>query len=43
MTATARTDLANVPHPAGANYVAEWDNDVSEPRRYFRGSTRVVE
>jgi hypothetical protein len=45
MTATTTTtDLANVPHPAGAVHVAEWDGlEFDAPRRYFRGSSRVVE
>jgi hypothetical protein len=43
MTQALPTDLANVSHPAGVMYVAEWDEDVSDSRRYFRGSTRVVD
>jgi hypothetical protein len=41
---TTTTDLADVPHPAGAVHVAEWDGlEFDAPRRYFRGSSRVVE
>ena len=42
-TTTTTTDLANVPHPAGATHVAEWDGlEFDGPRRYFRGSSRAV-
>jgi hypothetical protein len=41
MTSTT-SDLANVPHPGGAVYVADWDND-AEPRRYFRGTSWFVD
>ena len=35
--------LADVPHPARAIYFAEWDAGVSDPSRYYRGSTRVID
>jgi hypothetical protein len=36
--------LASVPHPAGVTYVSEWDPDpVPDPRRYFRGTKRVID
>ena len=35
---TTATDLANVPHPAGATDVAEWYDDA----RYFTGTQRLV-
>jgi len=37
MNATATTKLANVPHPAGATDVSEWDTAYETPGRYFTG------
>jgi hypothetical protein len=40
---TTTTDLANVPHPAGATHVADWyDVDGPDAARYFTGSEWVV-
>jgi hypothetical protein len=41
-TTTTTTDLADVPHPAGATHVADWDND-TEARRYFTGPSWFVD
>ncbi|MDT5066734.1 MAG: hypothetical protein QOK02_2889 [Mycobacterium sp.] len=45
-TATA-TDLANVPHPAGATRVYEWEapqaTGYPQASRYFVGSTSAIE
>jgi len=45
MTTTITTeDLANVPDPAGATYVADWDNPADPAAgRYFRGTKRVID
>jgi hypothetical protein len=46
MTTTTTTDnLANVPHPAGATAVHEWDPyaDTATTTRYFRGGSWVIE
>ncbi len=43
---TTTTDLANVPHPAGATHVADWYDlqfGIDHVSRYFSGSSRVVE
>lgn len=40
-TSSTLDTLANVPHPAGATYVAEWDDDGS--RYYYCGTRRVVD
>jgi hypothetical protein len=43
---TTTTDLANVPHPAGATHVADWYDmqfGIDHVSRYFTGSSRVVE
>ena len=45
-TTTTTTDLANVPHPAGAVRVADWydmEFGIDHVRRYFSGSSRVVQ
>jgi hypothetical protein len=46
MTTTA-TNLADVPLPAGAEKVYEWEHPghhrLPEPQRWFNGTTRVVE
>jgi len=44
MNTTATTELANIPCPAGAVEVSEWDNpaDPTE-RRYFRGTQRFID
>jgi hypothetical protein len=34
---TTTDNLASIPHPAGAVYVADLDAVELEPRRYFRG------
>ena len=43
---TTTTDLANIPCPAGATYVAEWDDprypDPTAPR-YFRGTQWLID
>jgi hypothetical protein len=43
---TTTTDLANIPYPAGATHVAEWDDprypDPTAPR-YFRGTLWVID
>jgi hypothetical protein len=40
MTTTNTTDLVNVPHPASATRVCEWNDDA---RRYFTGSSWFVD
>jgi hypothetical protein len=43
---TTTTDLANVPHPAGATHVADWYDrqfGIDHVSRYFSDSSRVVE
>ena len=43
---TTTTDLANVPHPAGAVKVCDWEDLQAGPEhasRYFKGSSRVIE
>jgi hypothetical protein len=45
-TTATTTDLANVPHPAGATAVFEWYDTQPGPysaQRYFRGGSWVVE
>jgi hypothetical protein len=43
MTSTISTDhLANVPHPAGATSVTDWDDGVPT-ERYFRASKSIVD
>jgi hypothetical protein len=44
MSTTTPTDLANVPHPAGATHVGEWDPfaTTATTSRYFTGSSWVV-
>ena len=42
-TTITTKDLANVPHPAGATYVDNWDSDVApEANRYWHGAPRTV-
>lgn len=43
MTTTAVDDLANVPHPAGATTVYDWEDVPSAPSRFFVGSSWLVE
>jgi hypothetical protein len=41
---TSTTDLANIPHPAGATYVSDWDASADpDAGRYFRGTKRVID
>ena len=46
MTTTQADNLANVPHPAGAVRVCEWDDvrfGIEYARRYFVGTKRVID
>jgi hypothetical protein len=45
-TTTTNDSLANVPHPAGAVKVCDWDDlqaGTEHATRYFRGSSRLIE
>jgi hypothetical protein len=42
-TPTATTDFANIPHPAGATHVAEWNPADPTAGRYFSGTKRVID
>jgi hypothetical protein len=43
MTTTTPTDFANIPHPAGATHVAEWNLADPTAGRYFSGTKRVID
>jgi hypothetical protein len=43
MTTTTATDLANVPHPAGAAYVDDWELYTPTPARTVCGLNRRID